>query len=242
MKLVRSIPIILTIAFMLVLPLNRGTAQSSTACVSALNGNGSFVDRWLDDETIDSPSVHRPADEDAPSDGIYLARYYTFRLSEAADVAITLESPIDAYLYLLEGVGMDGAVLHKNDNIDLANRNFNSRIQETLDAGEYTIEATTYDTIYPTPVVEFSLTVSGITPQSYSRLRPRLPSVALYHATNGDEWYDNTNWLSDAPLSEWFGVATDSDGRVEMLMLDDNQLSGFIPPELANLSNRKDCS
>ncbi len=38
--------------------------------------------------------------------------------------------------------------------------------------------------------------------------------VALYNATDGPNWVDNDNWLSDAPLDEWFGVTTYHDGRV----------------------------
>ncbi len=59
---------------------------------------------------------------------------------------------------------------------------------------------------------------------------------ALYRATNGSGWTDSTNWLSDAPLSEWFGVDTDGSGRVTSLWLPGNGLSGPIPPELGQLS------
>ena len=45
------------------------------------------------------------------------------------------------------------------------------------------------------------------------------------------------NWLSDKPLVEWFGVTADNNGRVTALSLNDNRLSGIIPPELGNLSN-----
>ena len=61
--------------------------------------------------------------------------------------------------------------------------------------------------------------------------------VALYNATGGPNWERNGNWLSDEPVSEWFGVATDDNGRVTALDLDNNQLSGEIPPELGNLAN-----
>ena len=27
-------------------------------------------------------------------------------------------------------------------------------------------------------------------------------------------WDDSTGWLSDAPLGDWYGVTTDTDGRV----------------------------
>ena len=38
--------------------------------------------------------------------------------------------------------------------------------------------------------------------------------VALYNATDGENWDRSANWLSDAPLGEWEGVNTDGDGRV----------------------------
>ena len=60
--------------------------------------------------------------------------------------------------------------------------------------------------------------------------------VALYNATGGSNWERNENWLSDVPVTEWFGVATDDNGRVASLYLGENQLSGEIPPELGNLA------
>ena len=59
--------------------------------------------------------------------------------------------------------------------------------------------------------------------------------VALYNATGGPNWSNNTNWLSDAPLSQWYGVTTDGTGRVTRLELQSNSLSGELPPETGNL-------
>ncbi len=61
--------------------------------------------------------------------------------------------------------------------------------------------------------------------------------VALYHATNGESWTVNDNWLADAPIGTWYGVGVDGEGRVFSLALDDNQLTGEISPELGNLVN-----
>ncbi len=65
----------------------------------------------------------------------------------------------------------------------------------------------------------------------------RAALVALYNATGGPNWTNNTNWLSDEPLGDWHGVTTDGDGRVEHLRLVDNALSGPVPTELGNLAN-----
>ena len=61
--------------------------------------------------------------------------------------------------------------------------------------------------------------------------------AALYEATGGDQWEDNTNWLSIAPPSEWYGVTTDDEGRVTRLHLSYNELTGTIPETLGQLNN-----
>jgi len=68
----------------------------------------------------------------------------------------------------------------------------------------------------------------------------RAELVALYHATRGGGWTYSTNWLSDAHIGEWYGVATDADGRVIELDLGDNGLSGQLPARLGNLTNLRE--
>ncbi len=60
--------------------------------------------------------------------------------------------------------------------------------------------------------------------------------VALYNATGGANWRENTNWLSSAPLGRWYGVEADSDGRVVEVSLWLNKLEGELPSELGNLA------
>ena len=66
--------------------------------------------------------------------------------------------------------------------------------------------------------------------------RDREALVALYESTDGENWQQNRNWLSDAPLSDWHGVSTDGDGRVVALELSGNNLVGTLPPELSTLT------
>ena len=61
--------------------------------------------------------------------------------------------------------------------------------------------------------------------------------VAIYEATKGASWSDNTNWLSDRPIGEWHGVMVDKSYDVVRLELDDNNLSGRIPPELGDITS-----
>ena len=40
--------------------------------------------------------------------------------------------------------------------------------------------------------------------------------VALYNATDGENWSRSDNWLSNAPLGEWEGVTTNDDIKYRM--------------------------
>ena len=71
---------------------------------------------------------------------------------------------------------------------------------------------------------------------------------AFYRATNGPNWVNSDNWLTDAPLDDWYGVDTDGDGRVVRLVLEgtfdlenarrtSHGLTGSIPPELGRLAH-----
>ncbi len=74
----------------------------------------------------------------------------------------------------------------------------------------------------------------------------RAALVALYEATDGPNWVNSENWLTDAPLGEWFGVETDSLGRVVRLEMTHydwdrrewivNNLSGPLPAQLGDLA------
>ena len=68
--------------------------------------------------------------------------------------------------------------------------------------------------------------------------------VGLYNATNGASWTNNANWLSQAPLATWYGVATDAEGRVTELSLGNNNLIGTLPADLGTLEelNKLDLS
>ena len=87
------------------------------------------------------------------------------------------------------------------------------------------------------------VTVPEPTPPATTPLAPaddRAALEALYDATNGANWSSNDNWKTDEPLGQWFGIRTNSDGRVTRLDLSENQLSGTIPAEIGNLTSLTD--
>ncbi len=61
--------------------------------------------------------------------------------------------------------------------------------------------------------------------------------IALYNAGDGGNWTGRHNWLTAAPVSTWHGVATNGQGQVTGLDLEDNNLSGTLPSRLGDLQS-----
>jgi len=76
----------------------------------------------------------------------------------------------------------------------------------------------------------------------------RAALISLYNATDGDNWFINTNWKgidneSDGfskigTEDQWYGI-TVKDNHVTEIKYNWNKLSGTIPPQLANLNYLK---
>jgi Leucine-rich repeat (LRR) protein len=64
-----------------------------------------------------------------------------------------------------------------------------------------------------------------------------LALVELYNNTGGDAWTKRDNWLTAEPIYTWYGIVLNVDEtRVDRIWLDNNNLSGSIPPEIGNLA------
>ena len=75
-----------------------------------------------------------------------------------------------------------------------------------------TPEPTPTATPAPTPTMTPTPTTDP-TEQSASAANPdREALVALYHATDGATWKNSRDWLSQEPITKWFGVRTDAAG------------------------------
>ena len=87
---------------------------------------------------------------------------------------------------------------------------------------------------------QISATYSSVTGHAAVEVAPRFNDREIletfYEATGGDDWIDNTNWLTNQPLSQWAGVQTDDQGYVTEFFLPWNNMTGSIPPQLGDLA------
>ena len=89
---------------------------------------------------------------------------------------------------------------------------------------ENSATATATPTVTATPAIAPTYTVT-----TTAATTDRAALVALYEATDGANWSNSDNWLTDEPIYAWYGVTTDESGRVTQLSLEDNGLNGPIP-------------
>ena len=106
--------------------------------------------------------------------------------------------------------------------------------------GQYRIEITN-DWVsdmhqYVTPI---NLIVAGSPPEGQIPDDQELSALtALYHATNGDLWDYNQNWLqgdNNYHFSTWYGIKV-RNGDVVSVDLNYNNLNGTLPPEISQLT------
>ncbi len=219
----------------------------SDPCFEVITGEVNIVRSWSDA----CLSVNRPGDGRS---GDYYARFFAFTITEAATVGIRLESDVDTYLYLMRGTEKGGEVVAENDDavpgIDL-----NAEIVgKELEAGEYTIEATTYGAGQSGG---FTLEVIGL--QGAEEPDEEEPDAdcstggAVVDAGDNRELVADCetllglrdalagglvlNWGADIAIGDWDGVSVGgSPMRVTGLELDEVGLSGRLPAELEMLS------
>ena len=119
---------------------------ASDPCGEALSGDGTVTGTWA------------AGCESEARTGSY-ARYYTFTVDQESDVTITLartSGGADTYLNLWSGSSRTGSPLDDDDDTPDTSR---SEITRNLAAGDYTVEATTFEA---GETGSFTLTVSGL--------------------------------------------------------------------------------
>lgn len=110
----------------------------------------------------------------------------------------------------------------------------------TSDASVATVDATGLVRALATGTTSVTATSGsawGIAAVTVAAASDRTALVILFGSTGGPTWVSKTNWLTDAPLGDWYGVTVDGAGRVVRLELDANNLTGPIPPAVAHLDH-----
>jgi len=147
-------------------------------------------------------------------------------LSTTSNLYYTDEGVSSRNTYLYTVAGINGA----------GNRGpWSSYATATIPAAVSTVIPTVTPTPSFTPTPSPTLAPTSTPTQESHPERAAL--ISLYRATNGASWARNDNWLSNAPLSRWYGVSTDANGTVTSLVLYGNRLRGSIPSELGNLTS-----
>ena len=87
------------------------------------------------------------------------------------------------------------------------------------------------------PVEQYTIHLPLLTQANPEYPAERTALMALYINTNGDGWYSNYGWGTDAPYCTWYGVSCDGYGHVSSIDLYWNALTGILPPEIGDLAN-----
>ncbi|MTI41773.1 FG-GAP-like repeat-containing protein [Fulvivirga lutimaris] len=116
-----------------------------------------------------------------------------------------------------------------SENINAANApTYNIPSLSSSDEGVYILKVTNSD--FPSVVLKSNpITLSLPLLETDS-----LALVALYNATGGQYWENNANWLND-PVNTWYGIKLKG-GRVSEILLPNNNLYGFLPDQLWQLT------
>lgn len=85
----------------------------------------------------------------------------------------------------------------------------------------------------------------GVSSYSDYRLTERYALATLYFSTRGDSWDNQTGWLVDPDVCNWYPITfgnqqtsiCDQNGDVAVLFLQENKLVGMLPPELAHMTS-----
>ena len=206
-----------------------GDQYSFYFTIAVRGGEGDDHGDTFDTATsVSSPSTTQGELEEGKEEG---DRDY-FRVVVATAITLTVETTgrVDTYGTLFDG---GRTQLATNDDGGSVN---NFQIERQVQAGTYYVEVRGYR---PSSTGSYELRVSAADDRRVSGAGDRAALVAIYEATDGANWANNDNWLTDAPLEDWHGVHANPNNpeRVAALYLQGNQLKGPLPPELGNLAD-----
>ena len=76
----------------------------------------------------------------------------------------------------------------------------NSCSRTVIDSEGYVVDGTTVTATYDSVTAEAAEVAVKLSSSD------RVALEAFYRAAGGDDWNDKTNWLSNEPLGDWYGV------------------------------------
>ena len=198
------------------------TSYAVTVSVSDGNGGADSIDVTINVTDVDEPNS-APVFTEGPSTTRSVAENTASGQNIGAPVTATDTDTIDTLTYTLGGTdAADFGIVQSSGQLQT------SAALDFETKSSYAVTVSVSDGNGGADSINVTINVTA----------DRAALVALYNATGGADWTNNTNWLSNEALSEWHRVETDEDGRVTALRLVANGLSGEIPAELwGNLTN-----
>ena len=111
---------------------------------------------------------------------------------------------------------------------DFVKEEWDSDLENTESDGEFVIGTATEK-------ISDDDTSRGEEPAAPNLEEERALLEAFFHATNGPNWFNKDHWLTDSPISDWYGIERLRNGHVASLNLESNGLTGTIPPEIGKM-------
>ena len=166
--------------------------------------------------------------EDANLDDLYYLDY-----APQADIKAQRSENNNEITLTVNAEGTNNKYQWHNDGTELAgDTTATITIPETEDGAFYClIKNNKYPDLVlrsvPEPSGNTDITC-GVTTSEYEALK------ALYNSTQGDNWDDNYLWLSNEPVSYWYGITTQG-AHITKIDLSLNNLKGVLPPKIKDL-------
>ena len=203
--------------------------SSSDPAVATVDDNGLVT--AVSSGTTQITATSGGVSESAPVSVVFApeAGNISINISTATLTSIGQSVQLNAVVFDIDGVALPGAtVMWSSGNPVVATVN-DSGLVTAFSSGTARIIATSGSiSAFATIHVDLRGTGPAI---------DKAVLIAFYNATGGPDWTNHSNWVSNVPLGNWYGVITDDDGRVSELRLRANNLVGPIPGELRNLKN-----
>ena len=145
----------------------------------------------------------------------------SFLLTSGEDITIDLgiDEDLNSNVYKWSKNGND-------DWMSVTENTFTFVNPQTTDAGFYKVFVTNNNI----PAMALTLESHPINIKVCNVGSDSLELVSLYNSTNGNAWSNNTNWLQPgSPIDNWFGITTNTEGCVQKIDLNNNNLTDTIP-------------